>query len=42
MATYQSVTAEDRIDVAPHLARAHESLRATEEWLAGIGYPRRS
>ena len=30
MATYQSVTAQDRIDVAPHLARARESLRAAE------------
>lgn len=30
MATYQSVTAEDKIDVAPHLARARESLRAAE------------
>lgn len=28
MATYQSVTSEDRIDVAPHLARARDSLRA--------------
>jgi uncharacterized protein (UPF0332 family) len=30
MATYQSVTAEDKIDVAPHVARARESLRAAE------------
>src|SRR6185503_19649003 len=30
MATYQSVTAEDRIDVAPHLVRARDSLRAAE------------
>jgi uncharacterized protein (UPF0332 family) len=30
MATYQSVTAEDKIDVAPHLARAKDSLRAAE------------
>lgn len=30
MATYQSVTAGDRIDVAPHLARARESLKAAE------------
>jgi uncharacterized protein (UPF0332 family) len=30
MATYQSVTAEDRIDVGPHLVRARESLRAAE------------
>jgi uncharacterized protein (UPF0332 family) len=30
MATYQSVTAEDKIDVAPHLARARDSLRAAE------------
>jgi len=30
MATYQSVTAEDKIDVAPHLSRARESLRAAE------------
>jgi uncharacterized protein (UPF0332 family) len=30
MATYQSVTSEDKIDVAPHLARARESLRAAE------------
>lgn len=28
MATYQSVTKDDKIDVAPHLARAAESLRA--------------
>ena len=28
MATDQSVTAADRIDVAPHLVRARESLRA--------------
>jgi uncharacterized protein (UPF0332 family) len=30
MATYQSVTADDKIDVAPHLARARDSLRAAE------------
>ncbi len=30
MATYQSVTAADRIDVGPHLSRARESLRAAE------------
>jgi uncharacterized protein (UPF0332 family) len=30
MATYQSVTSEDRIDVAPHVGRARESLRAAE------------
>jgi uncharacterized protein (UPF0332 family) len=30
MATYQSVTKDDKIDVAPHLARARESLRAAE------------
>jgi uncharacterized protein (UPF0332 family) len=30
MATYQSVTADDRIDVAPHLERASASLRACE------------
>lgn len=30
MATYQSVTAEDRIDASPHLARARASLRAAE------------
>lgn len=29
MATYQSVTQEDRIDVRPHLARAADSLRAS-------------
>lgn len=28
MATYQSVTSEDRIDVAPYVARARESLHA--------------
>jgi uncharacterized protein (UPF0332 family) len=28
MATYQSVGAADRIDVAPHVARARDSLRA--------------
>ena len=28
MATYQTVTREDRIDVAPYLAKAHESLRS--------------
>jgi uncharacterized protein (UPF0332 family) len=28
MATYQSVTSEDRIDVAPYLGRAADSLRA--------------
>lgn len=28
MATYQSVTSEDRIDAAPHVARARDSLRA--------------
>ncbi len=30
MATYQSVAAGDRIEVAPHLARARASLRAAE------------
>src|SRR5947207_5465272 len=30
MATYQSVTSADKIDVGPHLARARESLRAAE------------
>jgi len=30
MATYQSVTAEDKIDVSPHVERARESLRAAE------------
>ncbi len=30
MATYQSVSADDRIDVAPHLERASDSLRAAE------------
>jgi uncharacterized protein (UPF0332 family) len=28
MATYQTVTAEDKIEVAPYVARARESLRA--------------
>ena len=28
MATYQTVTAADRIDVEPYIARAHASLRA--------------
>ena len=28
MATYQTVTAADRIDVTPHLAKAHDALRA--------------
>jgi uncharacterized protein (UPF0332 family) len=30
MATYQSVTAEDKIVVAPHVARARDALRAAE------------
>ncbi|MCG3136124.1 MAG: hypothetical protein HMLKMBBP_03952 [Planctomycetes bacterium] len=30
MATYQTVTSEDRIDARPHLGRAKESLRAAE------------
>jgi uncharacterized protein (UPF0332 family) len=30
MPTYQSVTAEDRIEIAPHLARARETLRAAQ------------
>jgi uncharacterized protein (UPF0332 family) len=38
MATYQTVTPQDRIEVMPHLARAHESLRAAEVLRdAGLG-----
>lgn len=39
MATYQTVTSQDRIDAAPHLERAKESLRAAEALRDGGFHP---